>query len=492
MSGIPKEPFDDLFRHANDPSRGTPFSGRPMPPQLRYRRLSDIPARAVRWAWQQRLAYGEFTLVAGDAGVGKGFLMSYIMAQFTTGEPWPEDERPREPRDVLLLSAEENAASTIRPRLQAIGGNPARVIIPDTVLSPEAADLSQDHADKEAPGGVLGDLLDVTYNTIKTNYFTKEQELDDLGVRIRLLLENEAKAPGVPLNLARHMPQIAELVLEARPALVVVDPLKAYLDGVDVSSSIGVRTAMRPLLRLAEVAGFVLIGVLHLNKGGSNKAIYRVADSQAFIQCARTAFAIGIDYADQARRRRLVLNMKSNLDEPALGMAYEITTKFVLDDQGQETIKSARLDWVELGIETTADELFRDPGVEPGTDPTMVGEAKAWLEARLAERFQPASLLFSDAAAHGISKPALVRAKRELGVTVRKLSLQEAENIGWKSRKEDGFDSTPWAWFAAKKPRVLGALRCWFGECGDPVVGFSQDGVPCCDGHRLGDLDPLD
>ena len=61
------------------------------------------------------------TLLVGDPGLGKSTIALDIVARVTTGTPWP-DGTPGVPAAlVVLLSAEDGAADTIRPRLDAAG-----------------------------------------------------------------------------------------------------------------------------------------------------------------------------------------------------------------------------------------------------------------------------------------------------------------------------------------------------------------------------------
>lgn len=69
------------------------------------------------------------TLGAGDPGLGKSFLTMDLAARVTTGATWPDSPTVAAPRgSVVLLSAEDDLADTIRPRLDAAGADCARVV----------------------------------------------------------------------------------------------------------------------------------------------------------------------------------------------------------------------------------------------------------------------------------------------------------------------------------------------------------------------------
>jgi hypothetical protein len=58
--------------------------------------------------------------------VGKSTLALDWAARVSTSSPWPDGARPPI-GDVLILSAEDGIADAIRPRIDAAGGDPARV-----------------------------------------------------------------------------------------------------------------------------------------------------------------------------------------------------------------------------------------------------------------------------------------------------------------------------------------------------------------------------
>jgi len=87
-------------------------------PRLVMARASDIRPEAIRWLWPHRIAIGKQTLLAGEPGLGKSQLTCWITATVTTGGRWPDSREPAPPGSVIILSAEDDAADTIRPRLE--------------------------------------------------------------------------------------------------------------------------------------------------------------------------------------------------------------------------------------------------------------------------------------------------------------------------------------------------------------------------------------
>ncbi len=101
----------------------------------RYKSNHDIPIaftplEKVRWMWPRRIAYGKVTLLDGDPGVGKSLVMADIAARVSTGRPMPFCKGSREPRNVIILSADDDNRTIIGPRLQAAKADRLRIVVP--------------------------------------------------------------------------------------------------------------------------------------------------------------------------------------------------------------------------------------------------------------------------------------------------------------------------------------------------------------------------
>jgi RecA-family ATPase len=84
--------------------------------------VADVDREQVTWLWPGRIPRGKLVVLDGDPGVGKSTLTLTIAAKVSTGSPFPDGARP-ERGDVILLSAEDDIADTIRPRLEAAGAD---------------------------------------------------------------------------------------------------------------------------------------------------------------------------------------------------------------------------------------------------------------------------------------------------------------------------------------------------------------------------------
>lgn len=91
-------------------------------------RLSDVERRSVSFLWQPYIPYGKLIAVEGRPGVGKSFAVYALVAGITRGVKLPLDDTEREPRNALVFTAEDDLADTVRPRVEALGGDLSRVL----------------------------------------------------------------------------------------------------------------------------------------------------------------------------------------------------------------------------------------------------------------------------------------------------------------------------------------------------------------------------
>lgn len=321
---------------------------------LKVTRASDVTPQPIRWLWPGKIALGKPTLIAGDPGLGKSMLTVSLAAHVSTGRDWPAIGGRCPQGDVLFVSAEDDPADTIRPRLDAAGANPRRVHLVGGVVSLNAA----------------GD---------------PEQRL---------------------LSLRRDIEPVREAAL-ALPELrlIVVDPVSAYLDGADSHNNAEVRGLIAPLSELASSLDAAVVFVTHLNKGGSGgSALYRATGSLAFVAAARAAFLVSKDKADPARR--LFLPLKNNLGPDMSGMSYRIEE---LD--GVPFVK-----WDAEPITVTADDaLGRDDNADD-CESTLAADAADWLRDVLSLGPVASDDIKKHAKAAGYSWATIRRAQAACGV----------------------------------------------------------------------------
>lgn len=227
-------------------------------------RLADVRPEPVSWLWPGRIAAGKLALLVGDPGLGKSWITLDIAARVSAARPWPDGASSLPPGDVLLLSAEDGLADTIRPRLDALGADVSRV-------HHLAVQRAGEHE--------------------------RAVQLADVAVLERAIRDTRAR-------------------------LMIIDPVSAYLGSTDSHRDAEVRSLMAPLAALAERTGVAILGVMHLGKSANRPAVYRSVGSIAFTAAARIVLAVAADPKDDDRR--IVAPVKSNLAAPPAALAYTL------------------------------------------------------------------------------------------------------------------------------------------------------------------------
>jgi putative DNA primase/helicase len=230
-------------------------------------RISSVEAESVEWLWWRRLPLGKVVVLDGDPGLGKSTLTLDVAARVSAGREMP-DGHPGVAggAGVVVLSAEDGLADTIRPRLEAAGADLERVA------------------------------------TFKLHDENGSERLAELPADI---------------------PAIGKIVRELGARLLIVDPLMAYLAGeVNSHRDQDVRRALAPLAELAERERVTVIVVRHLNKTGSGSPIYRGGGSIGIIGAARVGLLVA-EYPND-KERRVLAPVKTNLSAPPPSLAYRL------------------------------------------------------------------------------------------------------------------------------------------------------------------------
>lgn len=106
--------------------------------------------------------------------------------------------------------------------------------------------------------------------------------------------------------------ELEELISQARPVAVIIDPLVAYMGGsVDLHKANETREIMAGLAKIAERQDCAVICVRHLRKGGADKSIYRGIGSIDLTAAARSVLLVGKNPDDP--EERAIVHIKSNL-----------------------------------------------------------------------------------------------------------------------------------------------------------------------------------
>jgi len=303
----------------------------------------------VQWLWPHRIAAGKLTVFIGDPGAGKSTATIDIASRVTRGGAWP-DGQCAPIGNVVLLTAEEGddtaLGDTVRPRIELHGGDSARIF---------ALQAVREAGGKQRAFSLVTDLVHL------------ETAIDRIG----------------------------------NAALIVIDPLSAYLGDKDSYKDSEIRTVLAPLAALAGCLRVAVIAIIHLTKDSQRKAIYRALGSVAFVAAARAVFAFGADKDDADRG--VMACVKSNLGKKPPALAFRI------DDRGLLT-------WEDGHLDVDADSLLSAGNAE---DQDERKNADEFLLEVLSGGEVPQKEVLRAARENAIAERTLNRAKRRLMIESR-------------------------------------------------------------------------
>jgi hypothetical protein len=333
--------------------------------------LADVAPEPVRWLWPGRLAAGKLTLLAGDPGGGKSTLTLAIATHLSCGSEWPDGGAAPQGK-TLILSAEDGIADTLRPRLDKLGGDPTRVVVLRAVR-------------------------------------------DEAGSR--------------PLNLARDLDRLAMAVQRVQPALVVIDPLSAYVGTIDAHRDSEIRGLLAPLAALVDREQAALLAVSHLSKDAQRAALHRPGGSIAFVAAARIVLCLAADPDDPDRR--VLASLKNNLAPRPPSLAFRL--------------QHGRLEWERGAADLDADALLRQTTPADREEQTdaervireLLEDTGSWpLEAKVA---------LAAGQAQGLHERTMRRTARRLGIRIARVGFGASGRWLWHrpSIPDTVRDSTP-------------------------------------------------
>lgn len=216
--------------------------------------MSEVQATKVSWLWQDFLALGKLALLDGDPSLGKTTLMIDLAARLSNGLPMPGCTDSVGPAGVLLVTQEDGAADTIKPRLDAAGAN---------------------------------------------------------SYRVKLFTTVHDKNQKVPFMIPENVPALEKAIRKTQAKLVVIDPIMGFLQG-DSHRDQDMKRSLSPLAAMAERTGACVVMIRHLRKS-AGPAMYRGSGAIGIAGTARIALMI-VKSPDGSKERLLGV-YKSNIGE---------------------------------------------------------------------------------------------------------------------------------------------------------------------------------
>ena len=346
--------FDDVTALGQSDTKQKTAAG------LQVLNAATIEPESIDFIWENRLARGMHTAIAGVGGKGKSQLAYAIIAAITTGGPWPDKIGNAPKGRCIVLSAEEGKKDMIVPRLTAAG-----------------ADLSM----VEIVSAVVDD-------TGKERKFNLQQDLDALKA---LCLK------------------FGDVVL------ISIDPVSSYMGGdLDTHRNSAVRTVLDPITKCAEDIGCAILSITHFNKNTSQKAVNRVMEFAAFTNAPRAAFCV-LEDPDDPVAHRLFLLLKTNMGEEPPGLRFHVEAAFGgFDKKKGVKISAPRIVWDEI-VSMTADEATEALNKKEQHAPRL-DEAVMFLQRELKDGPKPVTDVKGLAEDVFIAQATLKRARNVLGV----------------------------------------------------------------------------
>ena len=313
--------------------------------------LSEVQEKEAEWLVPGYMPQGQIKIWAGDGGSGKTTAWCGVAAAISSGNRVffenviPEEFARCEPEKVIFFSSEDSLEYTLKARLRKAGA------IMENIYSVS--------------------LKDERFSQVKFN----SQLLKDL-------------------------------IRNVRPALVIFDPLQAFIPpDIQMGQRNAMRNCLNPLIGIGEEYGTTFLIIVHTNKRQGTYGRNRIADSADVWDIARSVMIVG---QTQEKDVRYISHEKSNYGE--LGE----TALFTISD-GVATFKEYS--------EKRDAEYVRERDFTAYQSPQRQ-DAEKFIIDYLKGGKQKTSDLDDGAVAAGISKNTLGRAKTK---------LREKNILGFKS-----------------------------------------------------------
>lgn len=238
--------------------------------------LRDVEPVNTQWLVKGNFPMGAVSVVAGPGGVGKGVFMADVATAVTTGRPtmlFPDAAVTQ--GNVLVLTSEDDPGMSLAPRMIAAGADTRRVF----------------------------------YVTPSWYWQQKKKKLV-IGA------------------------SLFELIDELRPALVIIDPLRSFLERNATANGDVMRGALDMLQEKASTDQFSVVIVSHMVKKAGDDARMLLAGSGELWNAARSVTILGRLPKDESIT--YVTQEKLNVGTKARSILFRTQTVSVKNKAGTE------------------------------------------------------------------------------------------------------------------------------------------------------------
>src|SRR6266702_486723 len=232
--------------------------------------LADIKVQKTEWLWENYMPRGKVTMIYGERGSRKSTLSADLASRVSMGSLMPDGSQGIR-GGVILVSAEEDTAETVKPRLDCFGADQSRI----SILS-----------DVEREAQEYGDIIESPFKLP-----------EDLGI-----LQAEIK--------------------RINAILVILDPLHGIASGkISIyRDQSAMEKFLVPLQVLARNTGAAVVIVGHFVKGNKKNLLDAAGGSGGIVNFVRVVHAVLQDPANADRS--LFLNIKNNLVPMQRSLAF--------------------------------------------------------------------------------------------------------------------------------------------------------------------------
>lgn len=226
--------------------------------------LSADMARENTFLIDKLIPNGELTILAGSGGESKSYASLAIAAAISRGHgfPYTKDGESKEPKNVLVYTAEDSIAKIVIPRLIGLGA--------------------------------------------------KLDNIQAVGKAFNIVSKAGLK------DFERH-------IKNAKPGLVIIDPATAYCGSLDLERRPQALSFMYPLDEIAGRYDIPFLIVFHFNKGTvaeSDGIKMRISGSAAIVDAARSALVVGRNPDNPIQKA--IVQVKVNYSKEGKSLLYEI------------------------------------------------------------------------------------------------------------------------------------------------------------------------
>jgi RecA-family ATPase len=270
-------------------------------PRVVLTAASGIRMRGTRWVYRGRIPHGMVTLLAGREGIGKSTVSLDIAAQLTRGTlPGRYEGKPQ---NVIVCATEDSWSHTIVPRLMAVRADMDRVF-----------------------------------------YIAVQDE------------NGNERGIVAPQDIRR----MEEAFEQVRPALMLIDPLMAVIDGkIDTHKQAEVQQALEPLVKMCDRIGMAVLALIHVNKSTTTDPLTSIMGSKAFATLPRSVLYC----LEEDEGTFMFCHVKCNVGPKMPSIGYRLqSVRFDLDpaeveDGDEPYIESSRVVWGDEDTRTATELL---------------------------------------------------------------------------------------------------------------------------------------